>query len=263
MKTIERYLDDMFAVLPQTMEVQQQKQRMLAAAEKEYHQLIETGVAPQTAVDRIIGELRSVQQQTHQTSKQPTNPKSTKPIVDQRMAQDLITAGKTNAFLKAGGVSAIIAGAAITNLLDMIAVHFVGGFLQDTVESITGLFFMAIVTFAILGFVNSKKKKQQFDFLNHGCSITGSGVNRLEQFLSRGFDLQKSLVLGILLCVFGVAISGVFDTLPMAWIDILSDTLMMLIESAGIFILIYRGQMKKLMNRIRDLLLRGERSDLE
>lgn len=264
MKTVERYLDDMFRNLPQTVEVQQEKQRMLLAARREYDQLIQVGVAPQTAVTRIMNGLRSVEHQAYGTTeKQPVRYDTTDPLVDERMAKDIIAAGKVNALLKAGGVGAIIAGAALTDLTDMIGSYFLGGFLSEMVESLGGLFFLVVLTFAILGFVKSKKKKHQFDFLNKGSVLTRGGVRTLEEYMGRGFDLQKSLIVGILLCVFGFGISSVFESLPMAWFDALADMLMMTMEAAGVFVLVYRGQIKKLMDQIRNLLMRGNRSDME
>ncbi len=261
MQTVERYLDELFSKLPQTEVLQQEKQRMQVAVRKEYDQLIRVGVDRQTAVARIMNGLRSVENQVNAQNGKPYASDSGFLTVDRYVASDIIKAGKANAFLKAFGVGALILGVAASQLFDAFSMYFFGGFLSELMESFSGLLFLIAAVLAILSFSRSKKKKHQFDFLQKGCNINREGFDKLDHFVRQGFDLQKALIVGTVLCVLGPMISSSLGSIPLRMSGDISDFLLLAIESAGVFVLVYRSQIKKLMDRIHDILRCGRKTD--
>lgn len=258
MEYIARYLDELFDRLPQTEQLQQEKQRMLTVAQKEYSSLRTQGVSEQAAVDRIINGFRSIDDLARQFTAADTAPKNgTIPVLDTRMAEDCIQSGKSAAFLQAGGVGLIMVGAALQNFADFFG-SFFGTVIGEMVENVSSFGFLGLIVAAILCFAQAKKKRHAFDFLNAGCYLAPDGRQRLEGFLNTGFDAQKALIVGILLCVAAAMISGVLEAIPLFWMDAIADTLMLLTASAGVFVLVFRAAMQKLMKRLRNLLDRGK-----
>ena len=142
-----------------------------------------------------------------------------------------------------------------------ITVDTISARLSELMEAFSGLLFLIAAVLAILSFSRSKKKKHQFDFLQKGCNVNREGFDKLDHFVRQGFDLQKALIAGTVLCVLGPMISSSLGSIPLRMSGDISDFLLLAIESAGVFVLVYRSQIKKLMDRIHDILICGRKTD--
>lgn len=261
MEHITDYLNRLFAKLPQTEELRQEKQRMLYAAQKEYADLRAQGLSEMDAVNRIIDSFASIDDLAHQYfSRSSASYDESVPVMEQRMADYYLQAGKTSAFLKAGGVGVIFLALAWANFTDIFDEIF-GSFIGEMFENAAGFGTLLIIAAAICCFLQSSKKKHQFDFLNAGCYITPSGRSKIETFLSAGFQQQKALVIGIVLCIAAPFVSGTVESISLIGTDILADTMLFVILAAGIFVLVYRAAMNKFHNQCRAMLYRALRKN--
>ncbi len=264
MEHITDYLNRLFAKLPQTPELQNEKHRMLAAAGEEYAKLRALGVSEADAVNRILDSFASIDDLAHQYfSQNAASYDETLPVMERRMAEDYLRAGKACVLLKAAGVGILILIFSWISFMDIFDEMFGSSFIGDIFESAAGFASLLMVVAAIICFIYSNRKKHLFDFLNAGCYITPSGRTKIETFLAAGFEQQKALVIGIVLCVAAPFVSSVFDAIPLAGVSDIGTCLLFMLIAAGVFVLVYRTTMNKFHNTCRALLYRALRKSEE
>ncbi len=270
MEYIINYLERLFAKLPQTEELEQEKERMFSAAKTEYEQLRAQGLNEAAAVSQILDEFSSIDDlanqyicQQHTDSQLSFYAEDNLPILDQRMVKDYIKMGQQNAFYKAVGV-AIIIWAFIVPIVSSTISEFLAymlslGFFGGTVGHIFAFAFIFVTVCGIVLLCASKKKAHAFDFLKKGCYIAPSGRQELDTFLTTGFDFSKSLIVGVLLCAISPFVTGIVALVLPGGIDSLAAACFFLFVGAGVFVLVYRSVMHRLMNQCREFLLRSVR----
>ncbi len=262
MEHITDYLNRLFARLPQDEQLQREKQRMLAAAGEEYQKLRALGVSEADAVNRILDSFASIDDLAHQYfSQNAASYDETLPVMERRMAEDYIHAGKASVLFKAAGVGALISILAWISFADVFDAFFASSFIGELFEAAAGFAAILMLIASILCFVYSNKKKHLFDFLNAGYYITPSGRSKIEMFLESGFQQQKALVVGIILCAAAPFISGTLEAIPIMGMEELSGCLLFLMIAAGVFIFVYRAAMNKFQNVCRALLYRALRKN--
>ncbi len=233
MEHIVSYLNRLFEKLPQTPQLAQEKERMLQAAQKEYMQLREQGMNEAQAVSRIIGGFRNIDDLAQQYAADGAAPAHdpSLPVVDEDYAKRHIKAWTNAALKKAFGVALLISCPALEMLEDYT--DFGAGFFLMLAAIAAG------VTLIVLG-GNEKKRLRLFD---RGCYLTPSGQDELARFSAEESGNSKATVIGILLCVFSVFTPSIF----FAWDVGGAAAALFLSAAAGVFALVYRGQIKKLL----------------
>ncbi len=232
MEHIVSYLNRLFEKLPQTPQLAQEKGRMLEAAKNEYMQLRAQGMNEAQAVSQIIGGFRNIDDLAQQYAKQDAAPvyDPSLPVVNENYAKRLVKEWKSAALKKALGVALLICCPAL-------------GVLEDYIGLMAELLVLAAVavgvTLIVLG-GNEKKKLRRFD---SGCYLTPSGQDELARFSAEESGNSKATVIGILLCVFSAFAPSVF----LVWDVGGAAAALFLSVAAGVFALVYRGQIKKLL----------------
>ncbi len=236
---------------------------MLVAAGEEYAKLRAQGMAEAEAVNRIVDSFASIDDLAHQYfSQNAAYYDETLPVMERRMAEDYLHAGKLSVIAKAGGVAALIVMLAWISFVDIFDELF-GSFVGEIFENAAGFATLLIIVGAVVCFVYSNKKKHMFDFLNVGLYITPSGRTKLETFVTAGFQQQKALTLGIILCAAAPFVSGMIDAIPLSGSGDLASCLRFLTVAAGVFVLVYRSAMNKFHAQCRTLLYHALRKSEE
>jgi len=211
METISVYLDNMFASLPRTAELQRLKQELLSGMEEKYRELKLAGKSENEAIGIVISEFGNIEELTAELDMASNEPElSQQPVLTEEEVY-AYTEAKRIAGLSTGiGIVLCASGLALLLVLDAL---FGGNSLMTESGSfelgtVLGMFCMsALVAAAVAMFIASGMRLSRFKHLEQGFQLPYALKLELQQRQSHYAPTYRfALISGVCLCVLSPAL---------------------------------------------------------
>ncbi len=239
MEAIRNYLENMFANLPNTEEVQRAKSELLQMMEDKYASLIEEGKKENEAVGIVISEFGNLDEiaETLGISHVKSSSSDTKRRhVSREEASQYVLDRTRHSFLIGVGVLLCIISPIFPILFD--------GMISEERGDAFGvaLFFLSIAA-AVGIFIYAGSIMKKWDFINKClCSIDYQTADELHQAQKMNLSAKTLfLIIGVLLCIISVIPVSIADSIGagLFFSDALSPAIMFLMVGIGVMLIIY------------------------
>ena len=254
METIRTYINNLFAGLPKTEQVNNIKKAMLEQMEDKYNQYKSEGRSENEAVGQVISEFGSIDELTAELGIQPTDAAAEQYTVEvnKERAEEYIAASKRNAVLCSVGVGLCILAPAL-----MLAVG--GIFSENGRLMLVPLFVLiaaAVALFVVVGVRAEKYRDIEFKTVALDSVTEESVKERLNAF-TPAFTVM--IASGVALCIVAPL---VLIILTNYLIGSVSVAVMLAIIAAAVAMFVYAGirsnSLKNLLNTSDDKVRREE-----
>ena len=248
MEAIKKYLDSMFAQMPNTPEVRRAREELLAMMEDKYNELIAEGRSDNEAVGTVISEFGNLSElaETLGISHVFTENRAQggRAPMDMEDMENYIQAGITKALLRSAGIFFCIISVVFPILLDGLG--FLGG----------SLFFVS-VGFGVLLIVYSSGLVSKYKRLFTGEFYLDYAATKYVNDMKHQFENTSNLLrsLGIMLCVICFVPAIILDNnvrlIGRLTLSDLGGALLFILVGFGVFLIVYSanvmGTFKKLL----------------
>ncbi|SKC02556.1 hypothetical protein SAMN06296386_11440 [Lachnospiraceae bacterium] len=239
MEALRSYLENMFANLPNTPEVQRAKSELFQMMEDKYTSLIEEGKKENEAVGIVISEFGNLSEIADTLGIQNFVGQSfnvNRRRVSHEEAHQYVLDRSRHSFMIGLGVLLCILSPITAMISDVIA----PGNLGDVIGIST---FFGLIAAAIAIFIYSGSKMKMWDFLKKvPCSIDYQTADELykEQKLNQSTKTAH-LIIGILLCMLWLIPMAILDVLPAGSFitEALAPSIMFIMVGIGVMLIIF------------------------
>ncbi|MCR8656485.1 permease prefix domain 1-containing protein [Paenibacillus endoradicis] len=205
METIKVYLDNMFAGLPKTEELEHLKKELLSGMEEKYHELKREGKSENEAIGIVISEFGNIEELTAELGIDKNRQEFDLPILSEEEAYAYTTARRSSGFWTGLGVFLCVSGVALLIFLDALFENnsIMGDNSSMEMGLLLGLIGMFVLIAVAVGmFIYSGMRLDRFKNLEQGFQLPYS----LKTDLQRGQNLfaltyRISVIMGVCLCV--------------------------------------------------------------
>lgn len=205
METIVVYLDNMFAGLKKTPELERLKQQLLSGMEDKYHELKLNGKSENEAIGIVISEFGNIDELTaelgiHQESVEPQIP-----VLTLEEAYDYAAAKRSSGFWIGLGVFLAVSGVALLIFLDTLFENNSimtnnSSMEMGTLLGLIGMF--VLIAVAVGMFIYSGMKLERFKNLEHGFQLPYELKTELQRSQNQfAMTFRISVIMGVCLCV--------------------------------------------------------------
>ncbi|MGF7050169.1 uncharacterized membrane protein YidH (DUF202 family) [Paenibacillus sp. DS2015] len=200
METIIVYLNNMFAGLPKTSELEHLKQELLSGMEEKYLELKCDGKSENEAIGIVISEFGNIEELTAELGIRPAGPEQALPVLTEDEVYAYASARRSSGLWTGIGVFLCACGVA---LLIVLSTLFENNADMADKGSMLGLVGMIVpIAVAVGMFVHSGMKLERFKSLEQGFQLPYA----LKMALQRSQVLyaptyRLSLITGVCLCV--------------------------------------------------------------
>ncbi|GGH66252.1 hypothetical protein GCM10008014_46460 [Paenibacillus silvae] len=247
METIMVYLDNMFAGLPRTPEVERMKQELLSGMEDKYLELKQEGRSENEAVGIVISEFGNIEELMAELGIQPDDMQEIVPTLTEEEAHAYIAAKRSAGFWTGLGVWLSAIGVAFMILINTLFESLGSSTEQDSlgigsVLGMSGLF--VLVAIAVGMFIYSGMKLGRFDYIEKEFQLPRTLLMTLQRSkASFALTYRVALITGVCLCilspVFVFAGAYLNDTYAVYGTSALLAT-----AGIGVFLFIYYGNIQ-------------------
>ncbi|WP_139168902.1 permease prefix domain 1-containing protein [Paenibacillus polysaccharolyticus] len=247
METIMVYLDNMFAGLPRSPEVERMKQELLSGMEDKYLELKQEGRSENEAVGIVISEFGNIEELMEELGIQTEDAAETYPVLTEEEVQAYLAAKRSAGFWTGLGVWLSSAGIAFLILMDTLFESLgsssdQGTFGIGSVIGMSGMFVLAAV--AVGMFIYSGMKLGRFEYMEKGFQLPRSLLMTIQRSkVSFALTYRVALITGVCLCilspVFIFAGAYVNDTYAAYGVSTLLAT-----AGIGVFLFVYYGNIQ-------------------
>jgi hypothetical protein len=204
METIIVYIENMFASLPKTLEMQRLKQEMLSGMEEKYLELKRAGKSENEAIGIVISEFGNIEELTAELGIHPATPEQALPMLTEYEAYEYAAGKRSSGRWTGLGVLLCASGVALLIAMDTLFDFFVMGDM-GLMLGMVGMF--VLVAAAVGMFIHSGMMLDRFKNLEQGFQLPYT----LRMELQRGKALyaptyRLALIMGICLCVLSPAL---------------------------------------------------------
>ncbi|WP_244169824.1 permease prefix domain 1-containing protein [Paenibacillus helianthi] len=247
METIISYLNNMFAALPRTAQMDGVKQDLLSSMEEKYHELKQESKTENEAVGIVISEFGNIDELIEELDIPVEGEENKLLMLAPEDTFSYMAAKKKSGFMVGLGVMLCIIGPALLILLNTLAEFgFLKGVISEDAASILGVVALLILVALAVGlFIFSGMMLEKYKYLHEGFSLP----------YDLGFEIQHrsgafvptytlSMVMGVCLCV--------LSPVPViAWSLINEDStgygvvILLLLIALAVFLFIYYGNIKE------------------
>ncbi|MHA6532201.1 permease prefix domain 1-containing protein [Paenibacillus sp. BAC0078] len=253
MDTIIGYLNNMFAVLPKTAQMQGLKQDLLASMEEKYYELKQEGKTENEAIGIVISEFGNIDELIAELDIQvegaesPLPPYPPLPLLAPEDTWGYMAAKKKSGFLVGLGVMLCIGGAALLILLHSLAEFgFLRGIIIEDTASILGVVILLILVALAVGmFIFSGTMLEKYKYLRKGFDLPYELQTEIQQRSGAyASTYNLSLVMGVCLCVLSpvpVIAWSVFNDNNTAY----GVVILLALVALAVFLFIYYGSVKE------------------
>ncbi len=255
MEAIRNYLEDMFANLPNTAEVQKAKLELLQMMEDKYTSLLEEGKKENEAVGIVIsefGNLNEISETLGISNVMEELVVSKRRNVSREEAEEYVTDHNRHSFMIGFGVMLCI----ISPLFPVLFGSILPGAVGDAV-GVSGMF--ADIAIAVAIFIIAGVQMKKWDFLKKElCSIdyrTADSISREQKLNEPAKTIY--LVIGILLCIVWIIPISIVGALPFGdgFSDVIIPMLLFIMVGIGVLLIIFssgRDGAYKVLLRLND-----------
>lgn len=253
MNTIISYVDTMFLNLPETKEILQVKEDILANMADKFHELVANGETENAAIGQVISEFGNIDEVLEemnikrvvqeQTDEQGIDDQI--PVLTEENVIEIIN-GKRSMAIKIG----------LGTLLSCVSLSLLAFFLATGSEGLAMMAFVVMIAVAVGFFITGGMENSKYSFLEKPFVLTGQlrrDVEERKQLFRKSYSV--SMAMGTVLCIlsltpifFGVMIGeDNNDQFMMRGI-----ALMFVIIGFGVFLFIYAGNIEGTFNLLLD-----------
>lgn len=200
MNTIVVYLDNIFAGLPRTSEMEHLKQELLTGMEEKYVELKRDGKSEHEAIGIIISEFGSLEELTTELGIGPNRQRSTVPLLTKDEVYGYADTIRSSGFWTGLGVLLCACGVA---LLITLSTWYENNTINEDRGSMLGMVGMfMLVAIAVGMFIHSGMKLERYKYLEHSFQIPHGikmELQRSQVLFAPTYRL--SLITGVCLCI--------------------------------------------------------------
>ncbi|MDF2927709.1 MAG: hypothetical protein K0R57_6623 [Paenibacillaceae bacterium] len=252
METIQSYLDNMFASLPQTGQMLQLKQEMLATMEEKYHELKSEGKSENEAVGIVISEFGNIDELMNELGITPTNGQEPLPVLTGETAEDYMAAKKRSGLLIGMGVFLCLLGVALLVLISTLAEYGrLGSGVSEDNGSMLGLLALFLLVVPAIGiFIYSGMKLEKFQYLQKEFVLPAS-VKALVLHKQSAFSSTYTLALITGVCLSVLSPVAIFiSTLLGDEATTYGVSVMLVLVGIAVFLFVYYGSIRESHNQL-------------
>ncbi|HIW33902.1 MAG TPA: hypothetical protein IAA29_14060 [Candidatus Paenibacillus intestinavium] len=270
METIIVYLDNMFAGLPKTPELERLHQELLSGMEEKYLELKMEGKSENEAIGIVISEFGNIEELTAELGIHPIGAEQDLPALTEEEAYTYMADRRSAGFWTGLGVFLCVCGVALLIFLDTLFENMALNATNGSMElgSLLGLVGMFVLIAVAVGmFIYSGMKLERFKSLDQGIKIPYALKTTLER--SRVLyepTYRFSLITGVCLCVlspvFIIATTYINDDYSPYGVVVL-----LLSIAIAVFLFVYYGNIQgaytKLLEEPRHAIVRQEKKEVD
>lgn len=211
MDTIKNYLDNMFARLPQTQQVYQLKENILANMEEKYYELIQNGRSENEAIGIVISEFGNIDElleemnfsyEEQRFERDQQEPRVDRGYLEQEQIDGFLKMKLENGIRIGLGVMLCILGAAMIILFDRLSVSSLSNILGifKATDSLGVPILLVFVAIAVALFIYSNMKEEAFKYIADGVSISNEQRASLEhtyQSVLHSYNISIIIAVGL------------------------------------------------------------------
>jgi len=241
------YLENMFAGLPRSPEVERIKQELLSGMEDKYLELKQEGRSENEAVGIVISEFGNIEELMAELGIQPNDAEETYPVLTEEEVQAYLAAKRSAGFWTGLGVWLSATGIAFLILMDTLFESLGASSDQGTIGigSVLGMSGMFVLVAVAVGmFIYSGMKLGRFEYMEKGFQLPRVIQMSLQRSKSSfALTYRVALITGLCLCilspVFVFAGAYVNDTYATYGTSALLAT-----AGIGVFLFVYYGNIQ-------------------
>ncbi len=241
MEALRNYLENMFANLPNTPEVQRAKNELFQMMEDKYTSLMEEGKKENEAIGIVIsefGNLSEIADSLGISNVVGHVPDTGRRQVSREEAMQYVLDSGHHAFLVGLGVLLCI----LSPISPIITEYLTPGEIGDAIGA--SLLF-AFIAAAVGLFIYTSSRMKKWDFIkNVPCSIEYGTADELNKAQKLNQSSRTAhLIIGVLLCIVWMIPISILDTFPEESIlnDSLSPSIMFIMVGIGVMLMIMSG----------------------
>lgn len=237
METIIVYLDNMFAGLPRTAELEHLKQELLSGMEEKYMELKRAGRSENEAIGIVISEFGNIEELTAELGIHPAGPEQAVPVLTEEEAYAYMNARRSSGlwigfgvFLCAFGVALLIALGAVFENKTIMLLGLIGMFV--------------LIAMAVGMFIYSGMQLNRFKYLERGFQLPYALKKEIQRSqLLYAPTYRISLIMGVCLCIlspaFIIAVTFLNDDFAQYGV-----AAFMIILAVAVFLFVYYGNIQ-------------------
>ena len=240
------YLDNMFAGLPRSPEVERMKQELLSGMEDKYMELKQEGRSENEAVGIVISEFGNIEELMAELGIQTESAEDTFPVLTEEEVQAYLAAKRSAGFWTGLGVWLSATGIAFLILMDTLFESLGSSSDQSTfgIGSVLGMSGMFVLVAVAVGmFIYSGMKLGRFEYMEKGFQLPRSSDDSSAKQGKLALTYRVALITGVCLCilspVFIFAGAYVNDTYAAYGVSALLAT-----AGIGVFLFVYYGNIQ-------------------
>jgi len=246
------YLDHMFASLPQTPQLGQLKQEMLAGMEEKYEELKREGKSENEAIGIVISEFGSIEELTAELNIPVENKVQTEPDLSYEEAYAYADARRRSGLWIGLGILLCVSDIALllvlNTLFENIAINNKGSM---EIGTLVGLIVMFLFISAAVGmFIYSYMKLERFKYLERGFQLS----KQLQLELQRSKEnfaptYRFSLIMGVCLLILSPAFifTAIYMNENLAPYGI---SVFLMIVAIAVFLFVYYGNIQGVYTKL-------------
>lgn len=247
METIRVYLENMFAGLPKTPEVEHLKQELLLGMEDKYLELKRADKSENEAIGIVISEFGNIEELTAELGIQPVNTEEAAPELTEEETYAYIAAKRSVGLWTGLGVILCASGVAFLIFLNTLFENYAMSADHSTVETGTVLGLIGMFVLIAIGvgmFIHSGMKLERFKHMEQGFQLPYALMMSLQRSqASFALTYRVAIITGVCLCI----LSPVFIFAA----SYLSDnygpygvSAFMVMAGIAVFLFVYYGNMQ-------------------
>lgn len=238
MKIFEEYIENSFSGLPESAELQNIKQDMLANMEEKYEDLIHSGLSSHEAIGSVIVDFGDVDELLVELGYKTAvgqAPLETAEFMSLSRIRDYLTQTRQSALLIAFGVSWIIIGVALAVLMDELA-WFNGIFDSFPVP------LLVFIAMSVAAFIYSGSRLSGYEDLDDWFLMKSETRQEIETEYNRlKNSYTQQIIFGVILLIVSPIIILLADNLGHPLLSQVSIPIFLSIVSLAVFILVVTG----------------------
>ncbi|MGE7612860.1 permease prefix domain 1-containing protein [Paenibacillus sp. NPDC101420] len=200
METIIVYLDNMFAGLPKTPELERLKQELLSGMEDKYLELKRDGKSENEAIGIVISEFGNIEELTAELGIHPARQEKTVPMLSEEEVYAYAAAKRSSGLWTGLGVFLCACGVALLITLSTLFENNADMADKGSMLGMVGMF--VLVAVAVGMFIHSGMKLERFESLEQGFQLPyalKTALQRSQALYAPTYRL--ALIVGVCLCV--------------------------------------------------------------
>ncbi|WP_240335233.1 permease prefix domain 1-containing protein [Paraliobacillus sediminis] len=173
MKTIISYLDNMFASLPKTMQMQQLKEEIEANMADKYNELKDEGKSENEAIGIVISEFGNIEELINEFDITFDKDEEKRPTLENEVVNDYLKTSKKSGVLIGIGVGLCVYGVALLILLTQLVEDGIIAVFSDEMGDVIGLIPLLLFVATAVGlFIYVGMMEDKFKYLDNGFKLS-------------------------------------------------------------------------------------------